>query len=252
VTLLTDESFIYLYDKDKLKGGIYMYFTEVDKPAHVVTIFPQASDLFTKLQIDFCCGGDISLKEQIEQNRLEKDEVLALLNERYEQWKNEGNEPDNWHIAPLDELIDYIVHYHHAYIKEELEPLGEFVNRIYRVHGEDQPHLRELRNIYFTLKHEMETHTETEEQEVFPLIKEYVATRDKTLLPKIHEANGDLESEHDETGNLLKQIRQITNNFQLPPTACVTYEMTYRRLAQLEANTFDHIHLENNILFKRL
>src|SRR5690625_159155 len=110
-----------------------MYFTQTDKPAHVVTIFPQASDLFMELQIDFCCGGDVSLKVQIEKNNLMCAEVISILNEQYKKWIEEGNQSDNWHIAPLDELIDYIIHYHHAYIKEELEPLGQFVERVYRV-----------------------------------------------------------------------------------------------------------------------
>lgn len=72
------------------------------------------------------------------------------------------------------------------------------------------------------------------------------------LLQKIRVANGDLEDEHDATGDLIKQMRSITNGFEIPVDACGSYRMTYARLAELEENTFQHIHLENNILFKRL
>lgn len=229
-----------------------MYFTEEHQPAQIVNIYPQASDIFKKLQIDFCCGGDIPLKEQFAKNGINGADVITTLNERYKVWKEAGNVAKDWGEVPLDELVEYIVSHHHAYIKEELEPLGQFVTRVANVHGQDQPHLRELHDLYFAFKVEMEEHTEKEENEVFPLIKQYVKNGDEELLEKIRIANGGLEEEHNVTGDLLKRMREITNGFQIPPVACVTYEMTYNRLAQLEADTFQHVHLENNILFKRL
>lgn len=43
----------------------------------------------------------------------------------------------------------------------------------------------------------------------------------------------------------------MTNDFTPPEGACGTYRLVYQRLEALESDLFEHIHLENNILFPR-
>jgi len=50
----------------------------------------------------------------------------------------------------------------------------------------------------------------------------------------------------------LKEMRNITGNCRLPEDACRTYTLTYRKLEELESDLFRHIHLENNVLFRRV
>ncbi len=227
-------------------------FTADHTPADIVKAFPKASDLFKENKIDFCCGGDKPLEESFEQNAIDGDTILSVLNDAYHTWKEDGNKAKDWDTVPLSELIDHIVDHHHAFLKEELAPLGEFVTKIFRVHGADQPHLKELYRLYHEFRMEMEEHSFKEEQEVFPLIKEYEQNPSEALLEKIRIANGGLEEEHDAAGDLLKQIRVVTNSYEPPLHACGSYRITYARLKDLEAETFQHVHLENNVLFKRL
>jgi len=229
-----------------------MEFTAQNTPAYIVKMYPKASDIFKVNRIDFCCGGDKILEDQFAEQGVDGEAILAQLNAEYDQWQKAGNEAKDWDTVPLDELVDHITYHHHAYLKEELPALGEFVTKIYRVHGVDHPHLKDLYRVYNEFKMEMEEHTIKEENEVFPLIKEYVNNPSDELLEKIRIANGDLEEEHDVTGDLLKKMREITNGFQTPPNACGSYHITYDRLAELETDTFQHVHLENNVLFKRL
>jgi len=227
-------------------------FTAENTPAYIVKMYPQASDLFKVHMIDFCCGGDKPLQETFEEKQMDGEAILSELNANYEKWQQAGNEVKDWDAVPLDELVDHIVYHHHAYLKEELPALGEFVTKIFRVHGGQHPHLKDLHRVYNEFRVEMEEHTIKEESEVFPLIKEYVANPSDELLEKIRVANGGLEDEHDAAGDLLKKMRVITNGFETPPGACGSYHITYDRLAELETDTFQHVHLENNILFKRL
>ena len=57
--------------------------------------------------------------------------------------------------------------------------------------------------------------------------------------------------EHDDHGDALRRIRELTNDLRLPEQACGTWRELYRALAQLEVELMEHIHLENNILFPR-
>ncbi|WP_163970815.1 iron-sulfur cluster repair di-iron protein [Oceanobacillus halotolerans] len=227
-------------------------FTAEHKPADIVKVFPKASDLFKKRRIDFCCGGDKPLEETFVKKNMDAEEVLSELNTAYEKWQQEDHQITDWDRVPYGELIDHIVHTHHAFLNEELVPLGQFVTKIFRVHGSKHPHLKELHRLYHDFKVDMEEHLIKEEDDVFPLIKEYENNPSAELLQQISDANGGLEDDHDAAGDLLKQMREITNDFEPPADACNSYRITYARLAELESNTFQHVHLENNILFKRL
>lgn len=227
-------------------------FTAEHTPADIVKKFPIASDLLKINQIDFCCGGDRPLKESfIENTNLDETAILSELNTSFQNWKKEDHEITDWDALSPSALIDHITIEHHAYLMKELPALGEFVTRIFRVHGSDQPHLKELHRVYNEFKTEMEEHTIKEDNEVFPLIKKYELNPSEELLKEIQIANGDLEEEHDVAGNLLKQMRIITNGFTTPENACGSYHITYDRLAEMEENTFQHVHLENNVLFKQ-
>ncbi|SHG24585.1 regulator of cell morphogenesis and NO signaling [Ornithinibacillus halophilus] len=227
-------------------------FTIEQTPADIVKIFPKASDFFKERRIDFCCGGDKPLTNVFSEKQLDGEVVLKELNDLYQEWSKEDHDVTDWDAIPASQLIDHIVHTHHAYLNDELAPLGQFVTKIFRVHGAKHPHLKELHRIYHELKLELEEHTIKEDEEVFPLIKEYELNPSEALLEKIRIANGGLEDEHDVAGDLLKRIRVITNDFTPPVEACNSYRITYARLADLESDTFQHIHLENNVLFKNL
>ena len=42
---------------------------------------------------------------------------------------------------------------------------------------------------------------------------------------------------------------ELTGGYTSPADGCTSYEMLYRGLAELEADTHLHVHKENNVLF---
>ena len=60
-----------------------------------------------------------------------------------------------------------------------------------------------------------------------------------------------LENEHNGAGNIMEEIRNITNNYNLPGDACTTFTLTYKELEEFEKDLHKHVHLENNILFPK-
>lgn len=229
-----------------------MIFTAQDTPAQIVKTFPKASDLFKEYKIDFCCGGKRPLEQSFVEKDLDGDLILDKLNKKYEEWNQEDHHVVDWDTKSLSELVDYIQYKHHNYLMEELPALGQFVTKVYSRHGASHPELKKLYHLYNEFKIEMIEHTIKENNEVFPLIKEYEKNPSKELLEKIRIANGGLEDEHNSVGDLLKEMREVTGEFIPPANACGSYQLTYARLRDLEEDTFQHIHLENNILFVRL
>ena len=60
-----------------------------------------------------------------------------------------------------------------------------------------------------------------------------------------------MEMEHETVGGLLAQMRELTNGFTPPKDACNTFVGLYHAFVEIERDTHEHIHVENNILHPR-
>ena len=56
----------------------------------------------------------------------------------------------------------------------------------------------------------------------------------KELLKEIIKEINELESERDDTLNLLKKLRKVTGGYSAPEDGCVTYDKTYAMLKELD------------------
>ncbi|WP_017153381.1 iron-sulfur cluster repair di-iron protein [Bacillus bingmayongensis] len=226
-------------------------FTENSVIGDIVTQFPKASDLFKSYRIDFCCGGNRPIIDAINERNLSAEEILTKLNTLYHETKQLNESEINWKTASYSELIDYILNKHHRYLNEELPLLSPYVTKVLRVHGAGQPHLAQIHKLFHELKTELEQHLIKEETEDFPLILAFEQNPTDENYMKLRKVVDELENEHDHAGDIIKELRKVTNDFTPPVGACGTYRLVYQRLEALESDLFEHIHLENNVLFPR-
>ncbi|MEC1262627.1 iron-sulfur cluster repair di-iron protein [Bacillus swezeyi] len=227
-------------------------FDQSTKTGDIVTRFPRASQLLKEYRIDFCCGGNRPIGEAIEEQKLNEEEILSKINTLYQETKALNEKETNWNEAPYSRLIDYVIQTHHAYLYDVLPELSGFVTKVYRVHGIHHPELGQVHQLFHQLKAELEHHLIQEEEQIFPKIVAYEQTNSEASLTEAVQAIDVLEQEHEACGNILKELRKVTNDYALPEGACTTYTLTYLKLDELETDIFQHIHLENNILFPRL
>ncbi|TVZ80266.1 regulator of cell morphogenesis and NO signaling [Aeribacillus composti] len=225
-------------------------FTENTTVGEIVAMLPKASDVFKKNKIDFCCGGDRSLKEAADKRGVAIEELMSQLQDLYA--ATDEKTEKNWLTATYSELIDHIINKHHRYLLEELPNLSPYVTKVMRDHGGNHPHLIKVHKLFNELKTELEQHLWKEESEVFPLISQFEKQPTSENEQKMKKMIADLTNEHDKTGDIIKEIRRITNDYTLPNGACRTYQLVYNRLEALESDLFEHIHLENNVLFPRI
>ncbi|MDJ1472329.1 iron-sulfur cluster repair di-iron protein [Cytophagaceae bacterium DM2B3-1] len=212
----------------------------------------RTADIFDKYGIDFCCGGKRLLADVCTQKGIHFESVLQEVNQL-----GDSNMPipmqayQHW---PLDFLIEYIVQTHHQYLQEELPQLAAYLHKLVQVHGSRHPELAQVESLFVSLKNELLSHLWKEENILFPYIKKIVALqKENGKLNCMFAANPILvmEAEHETAGDLLKEIRQTTQNFTLPEDACTTYRVTFDKLKALEKDLHTHVHLENNILFPK-
>ena len=228
-------------------------FQTTETIGNIVSRFPKAADIFKQYRIDFCCGGERPLADAIAKQQLNGEEIIRLLNEAYEEQSERlsGGDKD-WRIESFTNLIDHVITKHHQFLVRELPELSQYVTKILRVHGMIHGEsLSPLYRMYHEMKMELEQHLIKEEEHIFPLIKSYEENPSKEAWSEAVRVIEELEDEHEQVGNLLKEMRKVTNDYELPEGACRTYQLTFQKLMELEADLFEHIHLENNILFPR-
>jgi regulator of cell morphogenesis and NO signaling len=217
---------------------------------------PEATRIFEKFGIDYCCGGNKSLEEACSGANLAVDEVLDSL-ELAEQTARAKQSDRNWQVEPLADLIGHINNTHHKYTREEIARLGPLLDKVVSVHGDNHPELQHIRAWFRGLAQELTTHMMKEEMVLFPYIvrmEEAVIQRDPVLPPPFGTVKNPVAMmmhEHDTAGDALRAMREASSGYTSPRDACISYQTLYKALADFEKDLHQHIHLENNILFPR-
>lgn len=228
-----------------------LLFDAETKVGDLVTLLPASSSLMKQFKIDFCCGGNRPVGEVLQERQIEPalffDELKVVL----EKQANRQESGLQFSAMRSSTLIDYIIDVHHAYLRNVLPELYAFTQKVGLVHGPRHPELYEVAGEFKRLKDELEEHLKHEEELTFPLIKKYETNATEQNLAAVVNTIDALENEHESAGDILKHIRNITNDYALPSDACKTYQLTFMKLEELENDLFQHIHLENNILFPR-
>lgn len=226
----------------------------IERIGDIVSENYHTAGVFKEYGIDFCCGGGKPLNEVCEKNGLSLNEVIQKLNTIPWQGSESGHNYKEWDAGFL---IDYIINTHHQFVRRKTEEISAYAAKVARVHGERHPENVEILKCFVTLSNELIEHLEAEETTVFPLIKKLSAkleNGESLLEAEIDKLRGQLslmEDDHDGAGQVMAKIRELSHNFTPPEDACRTYQILYQNLEGFEEDLHKHVHLENNILFKK-
>ncbi|MEO9174617.1 MAG: DUF542 domain-containing protein, partial [Gaiellales bacterium] len=174
--------------------------------ADLVIADPSRARVFEKLGIDYCCGGKMSLADASESLGLDANDVIALLEEP----RDRGAEDVDWTAEPLPALVRHILDTHHAFLHEELEPLGALVAKVARVHCDAHPELRDIEATYNDLAAGLAEHMVEEETVVFPAC---LAAARVGGGPAAGEPLAAMLREHDVVGGALLTLRALTHGY---------------------------------------
>lgn len=199
--------------------------------------------------IDYYSDGGRRLDQACLELSLDPQEVLVALKQA--EATAEASQPD-WASAPIDAITAHIVATHHAYLRKILPRLTFLVDKIATVHGSHHPELGALSETFQRFVQSMEAHIEKEESLFFPRCQELATSGADGLEEFVREAIQAHEAEHQESVDAFATMRRLTNGFEVPADSCNTYQMTFEKLLELEADTHMHLHMENNVLFGRL
>lgn len=206
---------------------------------------PARARVLDRLGLDYCCHGDRSLAEAAEAAGLDPDTVVAAL-AAVTQTAGTATVPTA--DDPMT-LIDDILSSHHAYLRDELPALVSLAAKVEDVHGARHPELAVVHQLVVALQADLEPHMMKEERVLFPAVRLLVDGPRQFGFGSIDNPIQTMRFEHEQAGELLAQLRQVTADYAVPADGCASYEALYRRLGHLEEDTHLHIHKENNVLF---
>lgn len=215
---------------------------------------PSAVRVFEKYGIEYCCGGQIPLAEACTTKGLKVDDVLASLSAATGTLA--PGERD-WAREPLAGLTAHIVTAHHAYVTRETPRLKELAAKVVSRHGDTHKELAAIQAKVDELGEELITHQGKEEVVLFPYISklekfaEGKGTMPRNCFGSISHPIEMMTKDHDVAGNVMAEIRKLSQDYTPPEGACPTYRAFYAGLREFEQDLHRHVHLENNILFPR-
>ena len=227
-----------------------MTFNADTHVSDIAAAAPASVRVFQAYEIDFCCGGKRPLGVVCAEKSLAVDEVSRALTEAMQLPAADARD---WNREPLALLADHIVTTYHDPLRRELPRLRQMASRVRTVHGHKSPHaLNRVEAILDELASELVAHMGKEELVLFPIIRQLDQEHSHTAnaMP-IAAPISVMEHEHDAAGELLFELRSITDRYVVPDWACVTWRALYAGLSEFEADMHVHVHLENNVLFPR-
>ncbi|MFZ4619481.1 MAG: iron-sulfur cluster repair di-iron protein [Bacteroidota bacterium] len=220
----------------------------------IVTQDFQTAAVFEKFSLDFCCRGGKTIEQACREKGISPETVmqeLSLL--RPEQTSAE----ERFSGMGTEDLIEYITRHHHAYVRTMIPILYTHTQKVAAVHGANHPVVIAIARHFETVAAELQQHMAKEEQMLFPFIlklseaKRQGKTLDRAPFGSVQNPIRMTESEHQNAGDELYEIRSLSNGYTPPEDACTTFCVTYQELQSFEKDLHQHVHLENNILFPR-
>lgn len=226
------------------------------KPEQTVTIKPEqtvasvvrknseCAEIFQKYHIDYCCRGNMSLKEAAEKNNVN---LSILIQELVEVILNRNSSPVN-DPANLSTpaLISHIILIHHEFLRKALPLVVKLSAKVSGKHGQRDLNLVELDRTVQNLANHLLPHLDKEEKSLFPAVLS--GNIDKKIIDKLFL---EMILEHEEVADMLFSINKLTNDFVPPDNACNSYRTLFSELKYIENDTFRHVYLENHILKPR-
>lgn len=215
---------------------------------------PNATRVFEKTKIDYCCGGDQLVGDACARAGVDLQVLEQMLESTAVPTSAAGVD---FQKLTLAELIRYVLDKHHVFTKDEMSRLEGLALKVVNAHGENHAELLTIRDLLQQLFAELRGHMFKEEQILFPFIIELersvLQERPAPFAPfgTVNNPIRMMMMEHDNAGEILRELRKLSGDYKTPADGCISYQTFYGALEAFEQDLHQHIHLENNILFPK-
>jgi regulator of cell morphogenesis and NO signaling len=211
--------------------------------ATLVLDHSECAAVLARHRIDYCCKGQRRLVDACNERGIDVTRVVAELETAIARRSKVAPAVDPRTLSTRD-VIQQLIAPHHQYLHRAMPYLQTLAAKVARVHGEHQPSLREVASQFDTLVDTLRAHLAEEETQLFPAL----------IAGRLDEAGillRTMRADHDQVGDMLARLRTVAADYVAPDWACNSYRTLMKELEALEADTLEHVHLENHVLLPR-
>lgn len=209
----------------------------------LVACFPGATLVFRRHRIGFCCHADDTLADVAKRKNLDPhmiaDELCQLP-------KGPLTLPD---VADVDGFIDFIVARYHDVHRDELVELIALAREVEIVHGDHPNAPAGLADALIEMAEQLDMHMMKEESILFPAMRDM--SRNLPITAALAMPIHCMREEHDDHGQAIHRLQELTNNCTVPDGACGSWQRLYSATSKLIEDLVAHMYLENSVLFPR-
>lgn len=209
-------------------------------------------EIFKKYDINYSNSGNISLENLCHRHQLKYSEIIVELNT----FKGKVPYLRNYNVWTIELLISFLVEIDHPYKKENIQFIDKLATKILSIHGEQLSEVQKLVTIIHKISKEIQNHIDFEEKNLFPYIlllnsPENYSQKAIITKPILVNILKHLENQHKSFSLLWKKINEKTNNYKLYEDIDNNFKLLLYKLRKFEEKLYNHIHIENNILFPK-
>lgn len=202
---------------------------------------PGATRVFHEFHLDFCCGGQKSLR----QAALERGINAEQVQQRLLSLSGEDALDADWRKVPAERLIEHILQRYHEVHRAQLPELIRLAARVEQVHGGREHCPLGLTELLIDMQQELDSHMQKEEQVLFPMLR-------LGFPPMVRGPIAVMRMDHGDHRQALQQLVQRAGVAQAPEDACGTWRGLVQGVAELQADLLQHMELEETVLFEGL
>lgn len=197
---------------------------------------PGSTAIFRRHKIDYCCGGGASLAEAAKNRGVDLAGLMAQL---------EALSRLDAALAPAEThaLIDHLLDRYHEVHRRQFPEAIFLAARVESVHGDRPDCPTGVSQHLAFMFDDLEAHHQKEEMILFPMMRRGEVRLGAPIAK--------MEAEHDDVLEQLNGLARLTQDFTPPENACGTWRALYALCQEIDADLRDHMHLENNVLFRR-
>lgn len=216
----------------------------------------RTADIFHRHGITYCCGARIPLADVCKLHGINIDKITREL--KLEVRLTPPFSFTKIHQWRLGFLLDYIESVHHLTLRQNLQLAEQYVLSFNESHSRQFSYLQELSTEIQKLHVSLIAYLDEEEKVIFPYIRQidsanmhneiYAGLNTGTLKTPVANI---YKSQKHELSVSLQECRRLTNNYTPPEKTCITHEVCFAKLAELDHEITQYIYIENEVLYPR-